>query len=171
MLARAALLLALAGCAGDPALECERYSATSNEGLWCAAHKNAVLRFVRSTTDVEGRRARLKWFRFEFYPAIAKTDSMDTIHELALTLEKEMPTFCRFYTQEHLWAVRDTGELNPVVRGPLMKALGTAQERIAAFKYALMTDDEDAIRRWWDEARQRRLLFVELERELHPARE
>ena len=25
-----------------------------------------------------------------------------------------------------------------------------------SFKYALMTDDEDAIRRWWDEARQRR---------------
>jgi hypothetical protein len=40
-----------------------------------------------------------------------------------------------------------------------MKALGTAQERIAAFKYALMTDDEDAIRLWWDEARQRRQLF------------
>ena len=37
-------------------------------------------------------------------------------------------------------------------RGPLLKALGTLQERLDAFKYALMTDDEDAIRRWWDEA-------------------
>ena len=44
-------------------------------------------------------------------------------------------------------------------RGPLLKALGTFQERIAAFKYAVMTDDEDAIRRWWDEGRQRRGLF------------
>jgi prephenate dehydrogenase len=44
-------------------------------------------------------------------------------------------------------------------RGPLLKALGTLQERVAAFKYAVMTDDEDAIRRWWDEARQRRRLF------------
>jgi prephenate dehydrogenase len=44
-------------------------------------------------------------------------------------------------------------------RGPLLKALGTLQERVAAFKYAVMTDDEDAIRRWWDEARQRRGLF------------
>ena len=118
----APLLLALAGCAGDPALECERYSASSPEGAWCAAHKNAVLRFVRSTTDLDGRRARLKWFRFEFYPAIAKTENMDTIHELALSLEKEMPTFYQFYTQEHLWAVRDQAGMNPTLFAPLMKA-------------------------------------------------
>jgi prephenate dehydrogenase len=59
-------------------------------------------------------------------------------------------------------AASDTGLWTAIFRenrGPLLKALGTAQERIAAFKYALMTDDEDAIRRWWDEARQRRQLF------------
>ena len=44
-------------------------------------------------------------------------------------------------------------------RGPLLKAIGALEERVAAFKYAVMTDDEDAIRRWWDEARQRRGLF------------
>lgn len=44
-------------------------------------------------------------------------------------------------------------------RGPLLKALGSFQDRIAAFKYAVMTDDEDAIRRWWDEGRQRREVF------------
>jgi len=44
-------------------------------------------------------------------------------------------------------------------RGPLLKALGTLEERVAAFKYAVMTDDEDAIRQWWDQARQRRRLF------------
>jgi len=44
-------------------------------------------------------------------------------------------------------------------RGPLLKALGALEERVAAFKYAVMTDDEDAIRRWWDEARHRRRLF------------
>jgi hypothetical protein len=133
-------LALVAGCAGDPALECERHSATSPEGVWCSAHKNAVLRFVRSTTDVDGRRARLKWFRFEFYPAIAKVENADTIHQLALSLEKEMPTFHRFYTQEHLWAVRDTAGMNPDLRAPLMKA---------GFRHAV----------------------VELERELHPARE
>ena len=45
-------------------------------------------------------------------------------------------------------------------RGPLLKALGTLEERVAAFKYAVMTDDEDAIRRWWDEARHRRSCFA-----------
>lgn len=44
-------------------------------------------------------------------------------------------------------------------RGPLLKALGAVEERIATFKYAVMTDDEEEIRRWWDEARHRRGLF------------
>jgi prephenate dehydrogenase len=44
-------------------------------------------------------------------------------------------------------------------RGPMLKALGILQERLDVFKYALMTDDEAAIRRWWDEARERRDRF------------
>jgi len=44
-------------------------------------------------------------------------------------------------------------------RGPLLKALGTLQERLDAFKYALMTDDEEAIRHWWNQAKERRDLF------------
>jgi len=50
-------------------------------------------------------------------------------------------------------------------RGPLLKALGTLEARVAAFKYAVMTDDEEAIRRWWDEARHRRGLY-----DTHPLR-
>jgi prephenate dehydrogenase len=46
-------------------------------------------------------------------------------------------------------------------RGPLLKALDSLRERLASFQYALMTDDEDAIRRWWDEGRQRRGMFEE----------
>ena len=38
-------------------------------------------------------------------------------------------------------------------RGPLLKAIATAQECLDAFKYALMTDDEEAIRQWWVRAR------------------
>ena len=41
----------------------------------------------------------------------------------------------------------------------LLKALGTLQERLDAFKYALMTDDEEAIRQWWGHAKERRDLF------------
>lgn len=49
-------------------------------------------------------------------------------------------------------------------RGPLLKALDSLRDRLASFQYALMTDDEEAIRRWWDEARQRRAVFDELNR-------
>jgi prephenate dehydrogenase len=47
-------------------------------------------------------------------------------------------------------------------RGPLLKALDSLQDRLADFKYALMTDDEQAIRNWWEQARHRRDLFDEL---------
>jgi prephenate dehydrogenase len=47
-------------------------------------------------------------------------------------------------------------------RGPMLKALGTLQDCLDAFKYALMTDDEQAIRSWWEQARDRRGLFDEL---------
>lgn len=53
-------------------------------------------------------------------------------------------------------------------RGPLLKALDSVRERLASFQYALMTDDEDAIRRWWDEAKQRRALFDELSQGASP---
>jgi prephenate dehydrogenase len=45
-------------------------------------------------------------------------------------------------------------------RGPILKALGTLQDCLDAFKYALMTDDEQAIRAWWEQARSRRILFA-----------
>ena len=38
-------------------------------------------------------------------------------------------------------------------RGPMLKALATLQNCLDAFKYALMTDDETAIRSWWEQAR------------------
>jgi prephenate dehydrogenase len=44
-------------------------------------------------------------------------------------------------------------------RGPMLKALGTLQNCLDTFKYALMTDDEQAIRSWWEQARSRRILF------------
>ena len=44
-------------------------------------------------------------------------------------------------------------------RGPLLKALGTLQEQLDALKYALMTDDEEAIGRWWLHAKERRDQF------------
>jgi prephenate dehydrogenase len=62
-------------------------------------------------------------------------------------------------------AAADTGLWTAIFRenrGPLLKALDSLRDRLAGFQYALMTDDEDAIRRWWDEARQRRAVFDQL---------
>ena len=55
-------------------------------------------------------------------------------------------------------------------RGPMLKALDSVRDRLASFQYALMTDDEDAIRRWWDEARLRRAVFDELAGAVTPPR-
>lgn len=108
-----------AGCAADPALECDGHGGQA--ALWCHAHKNAVLRFVRSTSDLDGRRSRLNWFRSAFYPSLQKLEKDDEIHALVMTLQKEMPTFVRIYEQERFWAARDSGELAPDLRGPLVK--------------------------------------------------
>jgi prephenate dehydrogenase len=59
-------------------------------------------------------------------------------------------------------AAADTGLWTAIFRenrGPLLKALDSLQTCLAGFKYALMTDDEEAIRRWWEQARRRRDLF------------
>jgi prephenate dehydrogenase len=59
-------------------------------------------------------------------------------------------------------AAADTGLWTAIFRenrGPLLKALDSLQQTLTSFKYALMTDDEEAIRRWWNQAKHRRDLF------------
>lgn len=131
---RPLLLLALAGCAADPALECDGHASSRPEHLWCAAHRDIVLRFVKSTSDVDGRRARLEWFRSTFYVGIAKLPTEDAVLERVASIEKEMPGFARLFQQEHLWAVRDGGELNPDLRLPLM---------MAGFRHAVVQLDRE----------------------------
>jgi prephenate dehydrogenase len=53
-------------------------------------------------------------------------------------------------------------------RGPLLKALDALQERLAGLKYSLMTDDEEAIRLWWDHARLRRARYDAPDAESRP---
>ena len=72
-----------------------------------AAHRDAVLRFVRIPEDADGRRARLEWFR-QFHAAVSGTRREEVISDAVRAFEKEMPTWVRLYDQEHLWASRDT---------------------------------------------------------------
>lgn len=124
------LLVLLGACASaHPELECDRFAGSSQEARWCGAHRDAILRFVRQTSDVDGRRARLQWVRGTFYPAVVQADSEDVVVALVRSLEKEMPTFTRLFDQEHFWAVRDCGEMNPDHRLPLL--LGGIRHAVA----------------------------------------
>jgi prephenate dehydrogenase len=73
-------------------------------------------------------------------------------------------------------AAADTGLWTAIFRenrGPLLKALDSLQDRLAGLKYALMTDDEEAIRLWWEQAKHSRERFdgpaVPGESRSHPA--
>jgi prephenate dehydrogenase len=60
-------------------------------------------------------------------------------------------------------AAADTGLWTAIFRdnrGPLLKALGTVQECLDVFKYALMNDDESAIRTWWELGQKSRRRFA-----------
>jgi prephenate dehydrogenase len=82
---------------------------------------------------------------------------------LAATVPVEwLPLAAGAYRDGTRVAAADTGIWTAIFRenrGPLLKALDSLQERLAGFKYALMTDDEEAIRCWWAQAKQRRDVF------------
>jgi prephenate dehydrogenase len=82
---------------------------------------------------------------------------------LAATVPTEwLPLAAGAYRDGTRVAAADTGLWTAIFRenrGSLLKALDALQNCIAGFKYALMTDDEDSIRRWWDKAKHRRDLF------------
>jgi hypothetical protein len=87
-------------------LRCDSYSATSDEGKYCAYHRSAVVRFVRGPADPAARRANLEWVR-KFHEAVRNTKREDVITQAALSLEKERPDWARLYQEEHFWAARD----------------------------------------------------------------
>jgi hypothetical protein len=102
------LLALLAACASpDPELCCDAYPPASDEARYCTAHRDAVLRFVRTPGDPDARRGRLEWFR-KFHAAVSKTRHEEIITQSVMAFEKEMPTWVRIYDQEHFWASRDT---------------------------------------------------------------
>jgi prephenate dehydrogenase len=88
-------------------------------------------------------------------------------HALASALaasvpEEWLPLAAGAYRDGTRVAAADTGLWTAIFRdnrGPLLKALGTLRGCLDAFEYALMTDDETAIRSWWELGRKRRQLL------------
>jgi prephenate dehydrogenase len=82
---------------------------------------------------------------------------------LAATVPVEwLPLAAGAYRDGTRVAAADTGLWTAIFRenrGPLLKALGTVQECLDVLKYALMNDDEAAVRAWWDRGQHCRRLF------------
>lgn len=116
----ALLLASAAGCAArDPDFCCDAFSASDDNGIYCNAHKDAVLRFVKDGRTPEERRGRLEWFK-GILKEIEPLEDSDQIHERLLRFEKSRPEFWVQYDTQHFWAGRDTN-LGLERRGQLMK--------------------------------------------------
>jgi hypothetical protein len=116
----ALLLASAAGCAQrDPSLCCDAFSPTDDNGIYCNAHKDAVVRFVRDGRTPEEKRGRLEWFR-GVLKEIEPLEDSDQIHDRLARFEKSRPEFWVQYDKQHFWAGRDTN-LGLERRGRLMK--------------------------------------------------
>src|SRR5262249_55829411 len=111
--------LAWVGCARDPGKCCDAFSPNEDAGIYCTAHKDAVLRFVREARDPAERLGRLHWFE-DVLKKIEPMPTSDEIHAYLATFEKDHPEFWIEYDKQHFWAGRDTN-LGLQFRGELMK--------------------------------------------------
>lgn len=108
-----------AGCVTQPPGCCDAYSATDEKGLYCLAHRDVVLRFVREPADAAQRRLRLDWFK-TFLKTLEPLEDSDEVDAKIQAIQKARPEFWKQYSPQHFWAGRDTN-LGPERRGQLMK--------------------------------------------------
>lgn len=114
-----ALGLAGLGCARDPGRCCDAFGPTDDAGIYCHAHKDAVLRFVGGGKDPADRQARLEWVA-GLLKEIEPLPDSDEIHAHLARFEKTRRDFWVEYDKQHFWAGRDTN-LGLERRGELMK--------------------------------------------------
>src|SRR5262245_15920 len=106
------------GCAIDPGECCDRFSPGEERGIYCNAHKDAVIRYVEGTRDRVEQQQRLEWFKGVFKELEPLADS-DAIHDRLSRFEATRPDFWTQYDRQHFWAGRDTS-LGLEERGRLM---------------------------------------------------
>lgn len=115
----APVLLLLAGCARDPGNCCDEFGSADDRGVYCNAHKEGILQFVRGGATPAERKGRLDWFK-GVLKAVEPMKSSDEIHAHLAQFETSRPEFWTPYEKHHFWAARDTN-LSPVRWGDLMK--------------------------------------------------
>ena len=113
------LIASAAGCSRDPGKCCDEFSATDENGIYCIAHKDAVVRYVSGGKTPEERKKRLEWFKGVVKELEPLTDS-DQVHDRLSKYEKSHPEFWAEYDKQHFWAGRDTN-LGLERRAQLMK--------------------------------------------------
>lgn len=113
------LVLALSACAADPRRCCDSLSPAEDKGIYCHAHKDAILRFVRDGAGAAEQRGRLDWFQGVLKELEPLQDS-DEVHDRLSRFQKSRPEFWVEYEKHHFWAGRDTN-LGLERRGELMK--------------------------------------------------
>jgi len=128
------LLAAASGCSVDPDRCCDAFSASEDKGIYCLAHQDAVLRFVREPQDPEQRRERLAWFT-SVQKTLEPLEDSDEVDARLASFQKTHPEFWKEYAKQHFWAGRDTN-LGLQVRGELMKcgfrhAVSTLEKELA----------------------------------------
>lgn len=111
-------MAAWTGCARDPEKCCDEFSSGEDAGIYCNAHKDAVLRYVAAGKDPAERRSRVEWFRGVLKDLETLPDS-DAVHDRLSRFEKTRPDFWVEYEKHHFWAGRDTN-LGLERRGRLM---------------------------------------------------
>lgn len=103
----AGAILASAGCARDPGRCCDEFTPTEDRGIYCLAHKDAVVRYVEAAKASADRLARIDWFKGVLKELELLPDS-DAIHDRLSRFEKSRPDFWKEYEKHHFWSGRDT---------------------------------------------------------------
>lgn len=111
---------ALAGCARDPGLCCDEFSPSDDAGIYCNAHKDAVLRYVGAAKDPKVRQARIEWVT-GLLKAVEPLPDSDEVHAEVARHQRKNPEFWAEYEKQHFWAGRDTN-LGLERRAELMKS-------------------------------------------------
>jgi hypothetical protein len=119
ILLSASACLAWIGCARDPENCCDAFSPSEDAGIYCLAHRDAVLRFVRAGEGPVEQGARLEWVR-SVLKKIEPLKTSDEVDAYLVGLEPQQPKFVGEYDKQHFWAGRDTN-LGVERRGELMK--------------------------------------------------
>lgn len=93
-----AVLLTLMSCASQK-LCCSNYPPNTDAAVYCNDHRDVVVKFVKSTTDIEERRRRLENFK-RFYDTVKLCRTLACL-ESWIYADETMPGFSQRYALDH----------------------------------------------------------------------